>query len=728
MSLSGTLAGLLSSQPTVTVFLETVAKDVSEDGLRNMIYNSGIDILHHRLRLRKREHFNQADIYLASIRDAKLMVQFLEEKTPIKNLSPKILIEEEEREKLNKLELREAVSEALKDKEPDEVFVMNRPHASKRKIEETTSEGPGKIPITSFSGSVKSLSRRSEVSQASQQEPAREEVHLNQPSQVDDDTFRANFEKRMKQKKDREESNEKVDQAAAEGLNVSASSEDSVPPFYREDDEGWRRAEDSLTSNGPTHNQSSGLNDFEFRAQEPSENNLVGASEVSKDSRDSPHGDRHDKISPEVKDQRRDPSRDYDSFGRIIMEWPKLPKNCWVEADIIGVAEGDRTTSFLPIFLIRPNQSHRDFDVTFDFKEFELDGKSSKSLCEHLKQNLPWRVFVRRLDWIEGEELNLVEMKRNRDDALGLAYKLCQLGWLKGKNFDSRSTEEEKDEDEDIDEDVTIDEITAKIVLQDGSLVYWKDFGKSGNYARLMPVEEKERDVLQDIMCDTDFSKIVDPQPGQIVAISDPDEDGNPLYTRAEILKVKSSTEKVLCQLVDSEGKKITSFQNVHPLPPAARNIPPQCPELELDEIPDIPRTEAKEKLSPFLGLVHNQKFVLRIMNEQEKIVQLYGVDGESFNELLAEIFRGEHDDQIPISEAEKQEKRALRKKEKERPVERDEKEVRVVEPLAVDRFSSYRTLLLGQEISVRVLHFVSWSNFYVCDEAQYQQLNLFQV
>ena len=219
------------------------------------------------------------------------------------------------------------------------------------------------------------------------------------------------------------------------------------------------------------------------------------------------------------------------------------------------------------------------------------------------------------------------------------------------------------------------------------------------------------------------------------MAISDHDEESNPLYIRAEILKVKPSTEKVLCQLVDSVGKKITSFQNVHPLPPAAGNIPPQCPALELYGVPDIPRTEAKEKLSPFLELVHNQKFVLRIMNEQEKIVQLYGVGGESFNELLAEILRGEHDDQIPISEAGKQEKRALRKKTKECPVEvpmtvveKKEKEKRVVEPLAVDRFSSYRTLLLGQEISVIVLHFGSWSNFYVCDEAQYHQLNLFQV
>ena len=230
------MAGLLSCQPTVTVFLETVPKDITGTGLKNIINQSGLDILDHRLRLRNRERYNQAYIYLASLRDAKLLVKSLE-RAAINNLSPRILTED--CDQLNKTE------------ESAEVFVMNQPFVPRNKIGESKSKDSKPTSSISLTPSpVQSQSSGSEESQLSQQSLVMEEINLHQP--VDDETFRARFEERMKQKKkDQERSNElavtkKVDKA--EALNVSTSSEDSEPPFYRDDDDGWNRAEDSLTS------------------------------------------------------------------------------------------------------------------------------------------------------------------------------------------------------------------------------------------------------------------------------------------------------------------------------------------------------------------------------------------------------------------------------------------------------------------------------------------------
>ena len=49
-------------------------------------------------------------------------------------------------------------------------------------------------------------------------------------------------------------------------------------------------------------------------------------------------------------------------------------------------------------------------------------------------------------------------------------------------------------------------------------------------------------------------------------------------------------------------------------------------------------------------------------------------------------------------------------------------------EDLHVLLLTSYQTLALGQQITVRVLHFSSWSSFFVCAEADYPQLERFQV
>ena len=61
------------------------------------------------------------------------------------------------------------------------------------------------------------------------------------------------------------------------------------------------------------------------------------------------------------------------------------------------------------------------------------------------------------------------------------------------------------------------------------------------------------------------------------------------------------------------------------------------------------------------------------------------------------------------------------------------EKEVKIpqnnlVENLNVEWLTSYHVLPLGEKITVRVLHFSSWSNLFVCTEAQFPQLMKFQV
>ena len=85
----------LSCSPTVTVLVRTISKDLTEVGLRNFINTFNGNILHLRFQERRRGNFNQAAIIVGSMREARLLLDWLEKNQIFPNLSPVIVREEE---------------------------------------------------------------------------------------------------------------------------------------------------------------------------------------------------------------------------------------------------------------------------------------------------------------------------------------------------------------------------------------------------------------------------------------------------------------------------------------------------------------------------------------------------------------------------------------------------------------------------------------------------------
>ena len=809
----------------MTVLLKTVGKDITEEGLRNVITYTGCEdkILNLRYIQRKRENFNQAQLIMASMKDARDLLDSLE-RCHFSSLSPMIEGSEES----------DTESPAMKNP-PEELFTLNQPFQFKNQLKDNSSSpSPSVQRLKSTIPSVlamkeskesdkpaalsqpravmaeskeSALPRTSEEDSKVSAKPSLSQPRtvledLNQPSQIDDETFRARFIARMTQKNKQNENLLELaearhkapeSQATAEhkASNHSLSSEDSQPPFYRGGDVSW---ESPVESAVPTASVSEETTRRSHVSEEtirkfPESEDTTGRSELN--------------ISqtavPEVSlpDDRRvlsdpngnvDVSRNYSNFGEVVAAgdlaretvdnseeelWPMLPLT-WVQAEIVEIIHEDMNRPrALPTFIL--SSQNYFYDVTLDPEEFELDAPWSEDIRRGLEENLTGQLLARRLWWSDEQQINVAELKWE-DEGRTIGSILCRMSYLKRLRFDdlpqtgslvSLSNEQEEEETEEV---VTMDQLAAKIVLQDGCLVYFEGFGRSSNFARLLRVEESNKPVLEDIMFDTDAIQTVSPQVGQIVAISEREESGagGDRYLRAEILKVKVSQGKVLCQLVDHHGKRIVNTWEVHPLPLAASNIPPLCPELELAGVAGMSRGEAKEKIQPFLSMINDHPFILRI--RREKVVELFGVNGESFNKILNEILEGEHDDKKPSKEKSTEAKKSSCRGNEEKEVEkrkgavgRDPRTIELVknlkerldkfeeevekrevgkasrttgeaslvgsgESLDVESFSSYRTLMLGRKIYVRVLHFHSWSNFFVCDEEQYNQLIIFQV
>ena len=837
----------------MTVLLKTVGKDITEEGLRNVITYTGCEdkILNLRYIQRKRENFNQAQLIMASMKDARDLLDSLE-RSHFSSLSPMIEGSEES----------DTESPAMKNP-PEEVFTLNQPFQFKNQLKDSSSSPSTSVQrLKSTIPSVLAMKESKESGKPALSQPRavmaeykesaqpRTSVkdskvsampsisqpravleELNQPSQIDDETFRARFIARMTQKNKQNENflelskaevghNVTESQATAEhkASDHSLSSEDSQPPFYRGGDVSWESPVESAVPTASVSEETTRRSHVseetirKFPESEDTTRRLPVSEEttrrlpVSEDTTRSSELNISQTAVPEVSlpDDRRvlsdpngnvDVSRNYSNFGEVVAAgdlaretvdnseeelWPMLPLT-WVQAEIVEIIHEDMNRPrALPTFIL--SSQNYFYDVTLDPEEFELDAPWSEDIRRGLEENLTGQLLARRLRWSEEKQINVAELKWE-DEGRTIGSILCRMSYLKRLRFDdlpqtgSLGSLSNEQEEEETDEVVTMDQLAAKIVLQDGCLVYFEGFGRSSNFARLLRVEESNKPLLEDIMLDTDAIETVSPQVGQIVAISEREESGGgDRYLRAEILKVKASQGKVLCQLVDHHGKRIVNTRDVHPLPLAASNIPPLCPELELAGVAGMSRGEAKEKIQPFLSMINDHPFILRI--RREKVVELFGVNGESFNKILNEILEGEHDDKKPSKEKSTEGKKSgcrgneekevekregavgvdprtivkemkdmkeklksiysfMEEEEKKREVGKaprttgDDIEASLVgsgESLDVESFSSYRTLMLGRKIYVRVLHFHSWSNFFVCDEEQYNQLIIFQV
>ena len=126
--------------------MRKISKDISEVGLQNII-KSGFegDILNIRFIPRKRENFNRAEIIVRTMREVRLLFDFLERNKNFPNLSPKIIRDEESdtndssddfphtrpsalsQPQTKPKSVDPPLLDPLQKQQPDDVFTFNRP-------------------------------------------------------------------------------------------------------------------------------------------------------------------------------------------------------------------------------------------------------------------------------------------------------------------------------------------------------------------------------------------------------------------------------------------------------------------------------------------------------------------------------------------------------------------------------------------------------------------------
>ena len=574
------------------------------------------------------------------------------------------------------------------------------------------------------------------VSKDPGEDKAQKEEILNRPIVVDDDVFKSRFLARQEQKKrpnesekpckSREEtevvilSHEEFPSGGVRPAVLNSSSEESdesKPPFFR--NELYTVESQDVP---PPVSLKTDVKEPKYRPVEEKKSSNLASLGLKKNKKIDKISSSGGESLERMKANQFKADENHNNPGKI--DDTKLPKT-WTAAKIVEVVADE--VNDLPIFLIRTTKDSY-FDTKLDPSEFEMTAPLDETSSKHFKKHLKGKIFVKRVGWIGEKSLNVVELKKVEDEGfdVDLASLLCRLGLLRKKTEQFAAA--------------------SKVGLEEGALVYWRGFGKFSDLAKLELSREEDRQLLEAVMPATDTRKTLTPEPGQIVSIQDEEETAGP-FLRAKILKVVRG--RVLCQLLDEHERRICLYEELHPLPPAAWKIPPLAVEVRLDGVPARPRSEAREKCQPFREIIAQSILVVKIINAEENLIQLVGADGSCFNEILVEIIECKYDFTTTKVEPEgnEEEKEVENKEEKvvEKKVERkvendlkkkDEKYLKIGErslvgigdDLNVELLTSYHTLALGQKITVRVLHFSSWSNFFVCAEAEYSQLERFQV
>ena len=759
--------------------MRTISKDISEVGLQNLIKTAyDGNLLNIKFLPRKRENFNRAEITVGTMKEARLLVDSLERNQNFQ-LSPQI---EEESDSSVSSKASPLPQSETKPKtagpplvdpgqkqqlpEPEEVFTFNKPFLAARA---SLTRGQG---VEQSSTAIPGI-KRPEVDSTDRGEDQRKEEIINRPAVLDDENFRLSFMAKEEQKKSLAETIKVSEVAACRSEEVPSdevrvadlSSEDSEPPFYKNDldtdtdsdpDTEDRRDVPLKCSSTdvqvPEHRPLGGEQlERKTGSVEPVKPGVVEekspnlASLGLKDEKMEVVGEEMTKISREhassapggLTEERKTTGLCQSDENQNIPgkeDDDKLPET-WTPAKIAEVFAEEATDPELPVLLIRTAKDLY-FDAKLDPGAFELTAVLDQTLCKKFKKQLRGDIFVKRVGWIQEKSLNVVELKKQVDGfEVDLGAELCRLRLLR------RKTEQ--------------CEAAGQVVLEEGTPVYWRGFGKLSCLAKLLICREEDRQLVEAAMSGTDSSQTLDPELGQTVAVPNTDQEDRALkpFLRAKILKVRDG--RVLCELLDNHGRQVCTLEDLHPLPPAVRKIPPLACEVTLHGVPARPRAEAEVKLEPFRQMILQGQFWVKIFSPEEKVVQLVGPAGDSFNDILSEILEGQNEDLttqvevetkevqtkakvMTIPEKKKSDKKVEEKevKTKVKVVKKTDEEVEVkknpesssVDDLNVELLTSYHCLALGEKITVRVLHFTSWSNLFVCAEADYPQLVKFQV
>ena len=133
--------------------------------------------------------------------------------------------------------------------------------------------------------------------------------------------------------------------------------------------------------------------------------------------------------------------------------------------------------------------------------------------------------------------------------------------------------------------------------------------------------------------------------------------------------------------------------------------------------VPSIPKKEAVTKLSEHKYAL-SQDLILRIVDETEKIVELFDEKGKSVNSFIKKILTSEVDlpVELPIL--------------KEKPVRNPWNETLFTEEsnLSPGLLSSFQLLPVGTVFRAIVLYVKSPTEFFICSEENYKELRQFQV